>query len=236
MNVIIFGATSGIGKELAKLFVDNGHKVAITGRRLDKLKEIHQTKPKSYITKQHDVRELASSDAIFEELVTTLSTIDIIVYSSGIGALNRELSWKKELPTLETNILGAAKILGLSYHFFKKQGYGHIVGISSIAGIRGNAHAPAYASSKSFLSTYLESLWIKGKKSQSNIVVTDIIPGFVDTDMAQGAAFWMASAEKAAKQIFTAIKKKKRRAYITKRWRIIALLLKIIPARVLLKT
>ncbi len=236
MNIIIFGATSGIGKGLAKLFVDKGHKVAITGRRLDKLKEIQQTKPKNYVIKQHDVTEIASSETVFEELVATLSTIDIIVYSSGIGALNRELNWQKELPTLETNILGAAKILGLSYQFFQKQGYGHIVGISSISGIRGNAHAPAYAASKSFLSNYLESLWIKGKKSQSNIVVTDIIPGFVDTDMAQGETFWMSSTQKAAKQIFTAIKKKKRRAYITKRWRIIALLLKIIPARILLKT
>lgn len=235
MNVIIFGATSGIGKELARLFVAEGHKVAITGRRLKKLKEIQQSNPEKYIIKQHDVTNIPSSKVVFQELVNTLNSIDIVIYSSGIGDVNKELNWENELPTLETNILGAAKFLGLAYQFFRKQGYGHIVGISSIAGIRGSGYAPAYSASKAFLSNYLESLWLKGKHSNSKINVTDIIPGFVDTDMAKGDTFWMASTQKAAKQIYTAIKKKKRRAYITKRWRLIALLLKIMPIQILRK-
>jgi len=121
----------------------------------------------------------------------------------------------------------------LAYRFFREQGYGHLVGISSIASIRGNRHVPAYFASKAFQANYLESLWMKGKRSKAVIHVTDIQPGFVDTAMALGDTFWMASLEKATKQIYTAIKKKKKKAYITKRWRLVALVLKMVPSSLL---
>jgi short-subunit dehydrogenase len=235
MNIVIFGATSGIGKELANLYVNNGHKVAITGRRIEKLKTIYKTHPDQYIYKQHDVTDLASSDIVFKELIAVLKTIDLVIYSSGIGTPNYDLTWEKELPTLETNVLGATKIFGLAYQFFRKQGYGHLVGISSLAGIRGNRHVPAYFASKAFQNNYLESLWLKGKRSKATIHVTDIIPGFVDTAMAQGGTFWMATTQKASRQIVHAIRKKKKRAYITKRWWLLAILLRIIPSPILLK-
>jgi len=76
---------------------------------------------------------------------------------------------------------------------------------------------------------------MKGKRSKAKIYVTDIQPGFVDTAMALGTTFWMASLEKATKQIYRAIKNKKRKAYITKRWRLIALVLKIVPTKLLYK-
>ncbi len=101
--------------------------------------------------------------------------------------------------------------------------------ISSIAAIRGG-EAPSYNASKAFVSNYLQGLCYLNAKSKNNVVVTDIQPGFVDTAMAQGdGLFWVASPQKAAAQIFTAIKKKKRHAYITKRWRLIGWILKILP-------
>ncbi len=235
MNTIIFGATSGIGAALAKLLVADGHHVTITGRRLEKLKEIQKSNPNLYSIIQHDVTDISSSDVIFKKIINKKNNIDLIMYSSGVGEANYDLTWEKELPTLETNITGAVKIFGLAYEFFKKQGYGHLVAISSIAAVRGNRHVPAYFASKAFQKNYLESLWLKGKRSKADIIVTDIIPGFVDTAMAQGDTFWMADTHKATKQIYTAIKKKKKRAYITKRWRLVAMLLRIMPSQILLK-
>jgi short-subunit dehydrogenase len=236
MNAIIIGGTSGIGKELALLLVSQGYKVAITGRRIEKLKEIQNLFPNDIIIKQHDVTQYASSEKVINEIVSEWKAIDLIVYSSGVGKPNYDLEWENELPTLETNVLGAVKVYGLAYNLFKKQGFGHLVGISSVAGVRGNRHVPAYFASKAFQNSYLESLWLKGKRSKSNIIVTDIIPGFVDTDMALGKTFWMASPQKAAKQIYRAILLKKKRAYITKRWIIIAFLLRILPSNLLLKS
>lgn len=235
MNAIIFGATSGIGKELARLLTKDGHHVTLTGRRLNKLQEIQQTNPERYSIMQHDVTDIDSSDMLFQKLKDKLKNIDLIVYSSGVGEPNYKLDWKKEIPTLETNVLGAVKIFGLAYQLFREQGYGHLVAISSIAAIRGNRHVPAYFASKAFQKNYLESLWLKGKRSKAAITVTDIIPGYVDTAMAQGNTFWMADTQKATRQIYTAIKKKKKRAYITKRWRLMAIILRIMPARLLLK-
>ncbi|MEX1384521.1 SDR family NAD(P)-dependent oxidoreductase, partial [Lutibacter sp.] len=219
-TALIIGATSGIGKELAKLLVADNFRVIITGRREKLLNEIKLTAPEKYIIKVHDVTDLISCEKLFENLKNEFKTMDLIVYSSGVGEANYTLDWEKELPILSTNVLAASKIYGLAYNFFRAQGYGHLVGISSIASIRGNRHTPAYFASKAFQANYLESLYMKGKRSKAKIYVTDIQPGFVDTAMALGTTFWMASLEKATKQIYTAIKQKKRKAYITKRWRL----------------
>jgi len=235
MNILLFGATSGIGKELASLYVKDGHHVIITGRRLEKLQEIKAKAPSQYSIKQHDVTDYTATDILFKEVLETHKKIDIVVYSSGVGEPNYELTWEKELPTLQTNIMGAVKVYSLAYQLFRKQGFGHLVSISSIAGIRGNRHIPAYFASKAFQNNYLESLWLKGKRSKADINVTDIIPGFVDTAMAKGDTFWMASTEKATKQIYKAIQKKKKLAYITKRWRFVAFMLRLTPSWLLLK-
>ncbi len=229
-KALIIGATSGIGKELAKLLVADNYNVVITGRREKLLQEIKETNPEKYSIKVHDVTNLNSCETLFSELKQELKTIDLIVYSSGVGDPNYKLEWEKELPTLQVNIISAVKVYGLAYNFFRKQGYGHLVGISSIASIRGNRHVPAYFASKAFQANYLESLWLKGKRSKAKIMVTDIQPGFVDTSMAIGNTFWMSTTEKATKQIYSAIKKKKKKAYITKRWRLVAILLKVIPS------
>ena len=234
-NALIIGATSGIGKELAKLLLADYDKVVITGRRTELLEEIKATNPEKFVVKTHDVNDLVSNVSLFESLENEFKTIDLIVYSSGVGDPNYELEWEKELPTLQTNVISAVNIYGLAYNFFRKQGFGHLVGISSIASIRGNRHVPAYFASKAFQANYLESLWMKGKRSKADIYVTDIQPGFVDTSLALGKTFWMASAEKATKQIYEAIKTKKKKAYITKRWRLVAFVLKIVPSSLLFK-
>ena len=235
-NAIVFGATSGIGAALAKLLVDDGYRVAITGRREDKLKKIKESNPNKYIIKKNDVRQLEESEKVFFDLVKELGQVDLIIYSSGIAEPNYNLEWEKELPTLEVNVIGAVKIYGLAYNLFHKQGYGHLVGISSVAGLRGNRHVPAYFASKAFQNNYLESLWMKAKRSKAKIYVTDIAPGFIDTKMALGDTFGMASLEKATQQIYSAIKRKKKKAYITKRWRIIACIMRVLPASIIMKT
>ena len=86
------------------------------------------------------------------------------------------------------------------------------------------------------MSHYLEGLRLKGLKMKIPVIITDIQPGFVDTAMAQGdKLFWVAPPGTAALQIYEAIEKKKSHAYITKRWRLIAWLLKLTPTRRLAK-
>lgn len=108
---------------------------------------------------------------------------------------------------------------------------GQLVGISSIAAIRGDGDAPAYSASKAFVSNYMEGLRKKVTKLGLIITVTDIQAGFVDTAMAKGdGLFWVASPQKAAQQIYNAIERKRKHVYITKRWRLVGWLMKAMPA------
>ncbi len=235
-NAIIFGATSGIGRELAKLMIIDGFNVMITGRRLELLKTIQSENPKRYIIRQHDITDVEDSGKVFDEIPDIFDKVDIIVHNSGIGENNFDLEWEKDLPTLQTNVIGATRIYQLTYNFFELQGFGHLVSITSIASIRGSKIIPAYHASKAFQSNYMESLWMKAKNSKiAKIDITNILPGYIDTDIITGETFWMAPLDKATKQIYNAIKNKKQKAYITKRWLLIAILMKIVPTRLLMK-
>ena len=236
-NVIVFGATSGIGKSLTEIFLKKGCNVAITGRRLEKLEAIKKLYPKQVLVKQNDIQDVAEVEKVFHEIVVAFKTIDLVIQSSGVGFVNPQLKWELQEQTIHTNVLGCTKLYALAYQLFKKQQFGHLVGISSIASIRGNRSAPDYFASKSYQKAYLESLYIKTKSIKSEkVFITEIRPGFVDTEMALGdAIFWMVPLEKASKQIYSAIQNKKRVAYISKRWFLIALVLKIMPAWVLKK-
>jgi len=231
-NAIVFGASSGIGKQLSNYLVTDGYKVVITGRRKDLLKQIKEENPEAYEMKSFDVQDVSESSIIFNTIVSELKEIHLIIHASGIGIENPELEWNKEYDTLKTNVIGATRIYDLAFNLFKEQGFGHLVSISSIASLRGNRFSPSYFASKAFQVNYLESLYFKTKEIKGGkVLVTDIRPGFVDTRMALGdEIFWMASLEKASKQIYKAIKRKKRRVYISKRWILIAWVLKIVPS------
>jgi short-subunit dehydrogenase len=101
--------------------------------------------------------------------------------------------------------------------------------ISSIGGIRGSRQAPAYNASKAYQINYAEGLRQKAAKLKMPIFITDIRPGLVDTKMAKGEGlFWVMPLEKAVDQMYKAIVNKRKVVYVTKRWRLIALLLKLI--------
>ena len=233
-KVIIVGATSGIGKELAKIFSHQGYEVGIMGRRKKHLEEIADELPsKSYI-RQMDITVIADAAEQLNRLINDMEIVDIIVITAGVGYINPNLDWSEEEKTINTNVCGFAAMCNVAMKFFIKQGNGHLVGVSSIAAIRGSGSAPAYSASKAFISNYLEGLRFGIYKKGIPVTVTEIQPGFVDTAMAQGSGlFWVAPVNKAAKQIYSAIIKKQSHSYITKRWRFIAWFLKIMPAYII---
>lgn len=237
-TAIVFGATSGIGRALTEILLKENYKVAITGRRLEKLETLQQLYPNQIIIKQNDIQEVNAVETVFREIIKEFETLDLVIQSSGIGFINKKLEWQKEEQTILTNVLGVTKLYDLAYTLFNKQGFGHLVGISSIASLRGNKDAPAYFASKAYQKAYLEGLHIKTKTIKSKkVFITDVRPGFVDTDMALGSdVFWLVPLDKAALQIYTAIKRKKRVVYISKRWRLIAWVLKLVPTWLLKKT
>jgi short-subunit dehydrogenase len=229
-KAIVIGATSGIGRELAKILFREGYAVGVCGRREDLLKEFIAEHPDRSFMKRMDVSRSAEAMAGLEELILEMGGVDLVVISAGVGFNNPELEWRLEKDTIDVNVSGFSAMANVAMRHFIKQGVGHLVGISSIAAIRGNGNVPAYFASKAFVSNYLEALQHKAVKLKLPITVTEIQPGFVDTAMAKGEGiFWMASAATVAEQIFRAIGKKKKHAYVTRRWRLIAWMMKIVP-------
>jgi short-subunit dehydrogenase len=231
-NAIVFGATSGIGKSLTEILIKEGYRVAVTGRRLEKLEALKAKYPNQIIIKQNDIQQVDQVEKIFNEIVDEMKKIDLIVQSSGVVEVSSKFEWDIEAQSINTNVLGVTKLYTLAYNFFRKQQFGHLVGITSLASLRGNRSAPVYFASKAYQKAYLESLYIKTKSIKSKkVFITEIRPGFVDTAMALGETlFWLVPLEKAAKQMYTAIKNKKRVVYVSKRWRLVAWVLKLSPA------
>jgi short-subunit dehydrogenase len=235
-KAIVIGATSGIGKSITEILIQNGYAVGVTGRRLDRLQSLKDKNPNKIFYCQMDVQDVSAVESICNNLVDQLGGLDLFIISAGIGDENKSLNFSIENNVIKTNVQGFTCVADWAMNYFKKQGHGHLVNISSIAGLIGNGDAPSYNATKAFQINYLEGLRLNADKSGAEIYVTDVRPGFVDTDMAKGEGmFWVAPVEKAAQQIFKAIQKKKKIVYITKRWRMIGWLLKIMPYSMLRK-
>ena len=228
-KAIIVGATSGIGRALAKLLVENDYKAGITGRRANLLAEIQNEKPDSYIIESFDISDTGNISEHLTALTQKLGGLDLLVISSGTGNLNDKLDFDIEKRTIDTNVSGFTAIADWAFNYFEKQKQGHLVAISSVAGLRGNRQAPSYAASKAYQINYLQGLKQKANKIKGTVIVTDIRPGFVDTAMAQGNVFWVTAVDKAARQIFNAIKSKKKTAFITRRWGFMAMIIRLLP-------
>lgn len=229
-KAIIIGATSGIGKKLAELLVDNGYNVGVTGRRSELLSELKAKNSEFIISKSFDITDLETTIESLNELEKELGGLDLLVLSSGIGDLNQSLDFEIEKRTINTNVLGFTNIAGWTYKYFENQKHGHFVTISSVGGLRGSRIAPAYNASKSYQMNYLEGLRQKASKLKDPIIITDIRPGLVNTEMAKGEGlFWVMPVDKIGRQIFKAIKKKKKLVYVSKRWELIARLIKSLP-------
>lgn len=228
-KVIIVGATTGIGYELAILYAQKNWLVGATGRRKDLLQNLQQQFPENIVTECFDVIGNENIESI-KNLSQQLGGLDLLIYNSGFGEVSQELNWEIDKLTTLTNVNGFIEIVNYAFNYFKVEGQGHIAATSSIAAIRGGSYSPAYNASKAFISTYMEGLYIKAAKLKLPLYVTDIQPGFVKTAMAKSDdQFWIAPVAKAAEQIYKGIANKKRKVYVTKRWRVVAVLMQIIP-------
>ena len=229
-KAILIGASSGIGRALAKVLVREGYVVGIAARRLPLLQELQQELGDRVLVKSMDVADVPRSMDDLTIWFEEFGNVDLVVLNAGLGHTNPELRWDWEDETIRVNVHGIAALANVAMRHFIQYGAGHLVGISSVAGVRGNSRAPAYCASKAFLSTYLDSLRYRAWRLGLPIAVTDVRPGFVDTAMGQSPQrFWVASPELAAEHIYKAILRRKHRVYVTRRWIIVAWLMRLLP-------
>lgn len=235
-RAIVIGATSGIGRALAERLAAEGYRVGVTGRREALLEELAATRPDSFCYAAADIMDPAAACAALERLAGELGGLDLCVVSAGTGDLNPGLDYALEEPAIRTNVVGWTAAVDWAYGRFEGQGGGHLVVITSVGGLRGGGAAPAYNASKAYQINYAEGLRQRAAKSRLPLYVTDVRPGFVDTAMAKGdGLFWVMPVEKAVRQIVRAVRRRRRVAVVTRRWRIAAWLLRHMPDGIYLK-
>lgn len=215
-RTIVVGASRGIGAALTRKLAQQGHKLILLSRseaELEKLcAELNQKYGEGCAEyRLHDVLDVNSVRAVFDESVEKLGGLDNLMFVSGVMQLVNwhEFELEKEMQMMNVNLLGGVAWTGIAGEYFKKQGGGQIVGIGSVAGVRGRGGNPAYNSSKAGLHVYLESL--RNRLFRYGVRVLTVLPGYTDTDMISEipTAFGVASPERVANDIWRAIKKKK---------------------------
>lgn len=227
-KAVIVGCTSGIGKALTEELLAHDYVVGGMGRNGEKLQELEQTFPKKFVGQVGDIRNTDALTQQLDTLIKKLGGMELCVVSSGIARKNPDLEWEIEQKVLQTNIMGYSAVLIWAGRYFLAQGYGHLVGITSLAKYLGGRN-PAYTASKAFEGIYLDGLRLRLERK--GVFVTEIMPGFVKTPLTadQQNMFWAISPQKAAKSIFRAIQKRKRKAVVSLRWKPFRCLLPHLP-------
>jgi len=228
-NVLIIGASSGLGKELALQYATDGWKVGVLARRTSLLLELSKLFPTTLLTQQGDISS-PEIDTQLQTISSAMEKIDLIIVCASVVHMDTDIGSGKEAETIAINVQGYATVLQFAWNYFIKSGKGQIVGITSIAAARGNRNAPAYCASKAFQSNYLEGLRMRAKFENNAITVTELLPGYIDTDMAKGERiFWITTASKAALLCIKAISRQRARAFIPGKWRIVFTIQRFLP-------
>jgi len=237
-HALIIGASSGIGAALTELLFDQGYHVAAVARReallaqlCDRLNKKVDSGPRA-LYYSHNVTDFAEVPALFQRIAADLGGLDLVVYAAAVQpSLDPdEYDFDKDAAMAKVNLMGAMAWLDQAAVRFQRAGKGHIVGISSIAAVRGRRMNPGYNATKAGFDTYLEAL--RNRLSQHGVSITTIRPGLVDTRLLENAArtFWVVSPARAAQQIFKAIKRRKQVVYVPGRWRVVALMVTHMPS------
>lgn len=193
-NILITGASSGLGAEMARQFAARGRALALAARRVDKLEEL-----KAEITAEHPgatvvLRELDVNDhdavfTVFGEFRAELGTIDRVVVNAGVGK-GRPIGtggFKANMQTAETNFLAALAQCEAAMGIFRDQNAGHLVMISSMAAMRGmTKNHTTYAATKAGVSALAEGL--RAEMLRTPVKVTTIQPGYIRSELTAKAA------------------------------------------------
>ena len=191
-TVVITGASSGIGRELALEMARRGHPLGLTARRMplldDLREEIHATVGPALKVELAalDVCQTESVAPTLHDLFMRLGGVDSIVVNAGANDITHigQGDLSKELKLIDTNLSGAIATIGAATEHFLTRGKGHVVGISSLASLQPMPLQAAYSASKAGFSMYLEVARIDLR--MKGITISNILPGYIATDIVDG--------------------------------------------------
>lgn len=242
-NILITGASSGLGRGMARAFAARGCNLALCARRTERLKELREE-----LIGKHGIRvELRSLDVndhdrvfeVFRDFVDALGHLDRVVVNAGVGNGRRVGTGRFEnnRHVLETNLVAALAQCEAAVEIFREQEYGHLVLVSSMSAVRGlPGHMTAYAASKAGLAHLAEG--IRAELMKTPIAITTLLPGFIRTELNEDADRMPFEVDEAtgSRAMVRAVERAPATACVPAwPWRPIGWLMKILPLRVIAK-
>ena len=239
-RIMIFGASSGIGKMLAQKYAAEGNVVAVAARREDQLVQLQKEYPSNIIVCRADVaspaveeggQEGASVKGKFKEMLSALGGVDLVIYSSGMGKQNAAFDMNIEYSTINVNVKGFTALAAAVVEYGCSAGH-HVqfVTVSSIASTRGIGISASYSASKMYQVRYMESLRQLSNAKGWNMSFTTILPGFIATDFIKDHSYPMTmQLPYAVRCIKRAIDSRRKSVVIDWRWSLIVGFWKCIP-------
>ncbi|MFI5710229.1 SDR family oxidoreductase [Kribbella sp. NPDC051620] len=236
-NILITGASSGLGEEMARQFAAKGHNLALTARREDRLKALQTELTTKHPQLKILVRTLDVNDhdAVFGTFraIDAELTLDRIIVNAGIGkgAPLGTGRFDANLITAQTNFVAALAQAEAAMELFRARNAGHLVFISSVAAVRGTPNAmTTYSATKAGMTTLAEGLRLEqlGKPIQ----VSTILPGYIMSELNPNAAKmpFVVQTVPGVRAIVAAIEAEKATAYVPARpWVLLARVLKYAP-------
>ncbi len=185
-TVLITGASRGLGASMARRFAERGYRLALTARRaadLEALAAELRDRAAEVVVRELDVTDFDRVAGVIGECAAVLGGIDIVVVNAGVATPTP--AGRTELDALyaviEVNLKGAIATSEAAIRLFREQGHGQLVGITSVAAVRGLKSNSAYCASKAGFHAYLDSL--RCDSFGDGIVITELAPGYIDTDL-----------------------------------------------------
>ncbi|MDF0714585.1 SDR family NAD(P)-dependent oxidoreductase [Muricauda sp. 334s03] len=190
-NVLVTGASRGIGKATALAFAKKGAKVGLNYRSNEEVAHntLAEMPGEGHCLFKRDISQKAETEALINDFVKEFGQLDVLVNNAGISIFHEidkvdfdhwTDAWEK---TFETNLFAAANLCYWGAKAMMKTGGGHIVNVSSRGAFRGEPTKPAYGASKAALNSMSQSL--AKKLAPHNIYVSVVAPGFTETEMAK---------------------------------------------------
>ncbi len=239
-RALIVGASSGIGEAIARELAGTGAHLALLARREAELERVAtdlRAQGAEVAVVPHDVTAYDEVPALFDRLVAELGGLDLLVYAAGVmpSVEEHEYAFPKDLAMVEVNLLGAMAWLNPAAAHMEAQRAGTLLGISSIAGVRGRRGNPGYAASKAALTTYLEAL--RNRLHRYGVHVVTIKPGFVDTRLFREAGLEghppglaPISPEACARTSLALARRGPRESFVPWRWSLVAAIIRSVPS------
>jgi NAD(P)-dependent dehydrogenase (short-subunit alcohol dehydrogenase family) len=237
-SIFITGASSGLGEVIALEFARRGYAIAIAARRVERIgtlaTRLRDAGAAAVLPLALDVTDYPTIDAALDRAAREFGRLDIVVANAGVGyslPVGRG-RFEQVRQTIDTNLTGAIATLEFALPRLRAQGGGQA--ISSVAGSRGMPFMGAYSAAKGGLHRYVQAL--RAEVRHEPIVVTELAPGYIDTDMNRGVKHrpFVIPLEKGGAILARMIERGVGHRYVPAwPWTIVVPLVRLLPTRLL---